>query len=322
MDLTFRLATPEDYPILSEIQALAFRDAADVPISPITVEDFIEGDEQREPHCRFARWVAEKEGVIAGWAEYDQNASRYHPGKFWIDGYVHPDHQYQGIGSVLYDHLLAAMMPYDPIALRCDIREDVPHGIAFLERRGWQEAQRTWAATLDVAAFDPAPYLSRQEALQTEGIQVQSLTQLETDPGRDRKLYELVWEIRQDLPDLDAATREPFDIFISQRLHHPDLIPDAYFVATQGETYLGYIYHFGDRSDPATMRIAQLGVARTYRGRGIAQVLKMHGLLFARSNGYKSVSTTNRSDNQAVLAINSQMNFVRQHAWLHMLKRF
>jgi len=322
MDLTFRLATPEDYPALSVLQSLAFRDAAGEPISPTTVEEFLEGDKEREPHCRFARWITEKDGVIAGWAEYDQNASRYHPGKFWVDGYVHPDYQHQGIGGVQYDHLLDALMPYDPVALRCDLREDAPDGIAFLERRGWQEAQRTWTAVLDIANFDPEPYLSRQQALQAEGIQFLSLPQLETDPDRDRKLYELVWEIRQDLPDLDAATIEPYDVFISQRLHHPDLIPGAYFVATQGESYLGYVYHFRSRSDPETMRIAQLGVGRAHRGRGIAQVLKTLGILFAREHGYKSISTTNRSDNEAVLAINSRMNFVRQHAWLHMLKTF
>ncbi len=322
LNLTFRLATPEDYPVLSLIQGLAYRDAAGETILPLTVEELLEGDQQRQPYIRFARWIAEKEGVIVGWAEYDQNASRYHPGKFWIDGYVHPDHQRQGIGSALYTHLLEALRPYDPIVLRCDIREDVVHGIAFLEHRGWQEAQRTWAAVLEVAAFDPAPYLRRQQALEAEGIAFRSLPQLETDGDRDHKLYELVWEIRQDLPDLDAATKEPFDVFITQRLRHPDLIPDSYFIATQGENYLGYIYHFADRSNRTTMRIAQLGVARAYRGRGIAQVLKMQGALFAREQGYKSIRTTNRSDNQAVLAINTRMNFVREHAWLHMLKSF
>jgi GNAT superfamily N-acetyltransferase len=235
---------------------------------------------------------------------------------------VHPEHQGRGIGSTLYDHILEVLKPFDLLRLRCDVREDELRGISFLQHRGWEEGQRTWAATLDVNAFDPAPYAPKLQALQADGIRFQSLDQLETDPERDQKLYELVWEIRQDLPDLDAATKEPFDVFVSQRLHHADLVPDAYIVALQGELYVGYIYHFGDHENPSQMRIGQLGVTRAYRGRGIAQALKVQGVLFAREHGYAHIKTTNRSDNLVMLAINERMGFVRQHAWLHMLKSF
>jgi len=152
------------------------------------------------------------------------------------------------------------------------------------------------------------------------GVVVRTLEDLAGDPGRNRKLYDLVWEVRQDLPDLDAPLQEPFAAFVAARLQHPDLAPGGYFIATRGDAYLGYIYHLRESTQPDQLHIGQLGVARAWRGQGLAHALKIHSLVYAQAQGYRRLHTDNDAGNQPILSINERLGFVRKPAWLHLLK--
>src|SRR5207249_4825334 len=127
----------------------------------------------------------------------------------------------------------------------------------------------------DLDAMDLDAYASMLVRMAATGAVVRTFEELANDPHRDRKLYDLVWEVRQDLPDLDAPTQEPFDYFVAHRLHNPDLAPGGFLVAVKDGAYVGYIYHFREPDDPGRLFIAQLGVARAYRGQSIAHGLKV-----------------------------------------------
>jgi GNAT superfamily N-acetyltransferase len=215
---------------------------------------------------------------------------------------------------------MAELAPHDPLSVRNAVREDLIISLGFLTRRGWQMLQRTWLSELNPNTFDPAPFAETAARVRAGGIQIKTVPELADDPDRDRKLYELVWEIRQDLPDLDPATKEPFDEYLRLRLHHLDLPPEAYFVAVHDDAYVGILYHRVDVSEPSVLQIAQLGVARAYRGHGVAVALKLRGNAYAREHGYAAIRTGNESANHAIVHINERMGFVRSHAYLHLMK--
>jgi predicted N-acetyltransferase YhbS len=318
--MRIRPCTLADYPAIVALQQRAAADANGAPIAPMTVDELIQADRDRPAHVAFGRWVAELGEEVIGWAEHDQAAHRYHPRRFWLDGYVDPAHQRAGIGSALYTHVLAALAPFDPLTFRNAVREDMQAGLTFLTSRGWHEQQRTWVAELDPAVFDPASFAATAAAVAARGIAIRTLPELADDRDRDRKLYELVWEIRQDLPDLDAPTKEPYEEYRALRLHHRDLPPDAYFVAVDGEEYVGLLYHRVDASESHVLQIAQLGVARAARGRGVAVALKLRGNAYAREHGYAVIRTGNESANHAIVHINERMGFIRSHAYLDLVK--
>ncbi|HMA34761.1 MAG TPA: GNAT family N-acetyltransferase [Chloroflexia bacterium] len=320
MEIEIRPCTPDDYEAIAAVANAACIDANGQAVATLRAAGLREADATRDARCRFARWVALQAGRVAGFGEYDQAAHRYHPQKFWIDVYVHPDCQHQGIGGALYDRVVAGLQAFDPLSARCGVREDLAPSLRFLEHRGWQEAARIWESVLDLATCDPAPLAGGAERAAAAGITITTYPALAGDPQCDQKLYELVWEIRQDLPDLDAPTKEAYDYFVAQRLQHADMVPDAFFIATDQDRYVGYIYHHRDEADPEQLHIAQLGVARAYRSRGIARALKMHGVAFAQAHGYRRLHTTNESGNRHVLTINEQLGFVRRPAWLDMVK--
>jgi GNAT superfamily N-acetyltransferase len=321
MKLIIRPFAETDYVAVAELGNAAYSDVHGQPLLPISAEEMRSTDVQRDPKCRFARWVADLEGQIVAAGEHDQTAYRYHPRKFWLDVFVHPEYQRQGIGRRLYDYVLAAMHSYDPYMARCAVREDQVGSIRFLTRRGWTEAHRTWESFLDLSAFDPRPFAGAEQRLEAEGIRIVTLPELSHDPERDRKLYALVWEIRQDLPEIDPPTRESFETFCTNYLYDAAVLPEAYFIAVRGDQYIGYSYHTR-YADETRVRLAQTGVRRSERRHGIALALKLRGIAYAQAQGYRTMRTTNAASNRGILALNERLGFRKRPAWIDFIKTF
>jgi mycothiol synthase len=320
-DFLIRPFGPDDYEQIAAVSNAAYSDADGRPMVPARAQDLRETDEERPPHIRFGRWVAVAGGQVVGVAEHDQTPHRYHPRKFWVDLYVQPDYQGRGIGSALYEQLMAALDPLDWLTLRLGIREDLTRGREFLARRGWHEAMRQYESLLDVTTFDPAPYAGAEQRLAEQGIRIRTYDELASDPGRDQKLWDMVWAIRQDLPELDEPTREPLDVFLQKRIYDPSIVREAYYVALDGEQYVGYTHHARMPDHMEKLRIAQTGVLRPYRQRGLGLALKLRGIAYARDHGYHWLRTVNESNNRPILALNEQLGFVKLPAWIDMVKK-
>lgn len=313
--------TPNDYRAVARLINAAYTDAQGRPVAAITAEELRQSDVERPPHCHAGRWVAEQDGMIVGAVEYDQSAYRYHPHKFWMDAYVYPNYQRQGIGAALFQRLMVALAPYQPVSLRCNLREDQVHGVAFLKRRGFVEALRSWESYLEVAKFDTGSFAEDLERVARLGIEIKTLAELEQDPERDRKLYNLSWEFHQDEPDPDIPARESFEDFVSGELGYPGLLPEAFFVAVHGREYVGASYHFRD-PERGVLRLAQTGVARLYRQKGIALALRLRGVAYAQARGYTSLRASNTSLNQAMARIDARLGFRKLPAWIDFVKTF
>jgi GNAT superfamily N-acetyltransferase len=314
MDLKIRTFTPGDYEKIVEIGNRIFPEYLD------TVEEVRHRDECRDPKCRFKRFVAEHRGDIVGFAHYDQSAAMYHPRKFEIGVYVDPDHQGCGIGSALYDHLLRELEPFEPTVLRSFAREDYKRSVRFLERRGFREIMRSWESRLDVQSFDFTPYEGAIERVEAQGIRLIPISELEWDPERDRKLYELDREILKDVPFPDRYTPVSFEHFVERTLKSPDLLPEAYFVAVDGERYVGSSALWRALAEPEELYTGLTGVIREYRRRGIALALKLKGIAYAKAHGFRVIKTWNDTTNRAMLALNERLGFVRQPAWITFAK--
>src|SRR6266567_1263853 len=74
---------------------------ANFPEFRMDVDEFQFDDAQRVEPCRLARWVAECDGRIVGFAHYEQNPQTYHPRKFQFNITVDPDLYRRGIGRRL-----------------------------------------------------------------------------------------------------------------------------------------------------------------------------------------------------------------------------
>jgi len=305
--------TPEDYPALARISTAAF------PEYPSSAEEKEFGDARRDPKCRHGRWLMERDGWAVGYGEYGQRSSSYHPRRFLLEVVVEPDSQGLGLGKALYEQVLSALAQFDPLSVRAQARSDKERTVRFLQERGFMEDMRSFESRLDLAAFDPAAWADAVSRVRAQGIEFKTLGELERVPGHWKKHHDMMEELAADVPFAEARTPVEKDVWLSTLLKNPGLVRDAYLFAVKDGEYVGATMLRSSQSDN-DVTTGLTGVRRPYRRQGVALALKVETLAWAKRNGYSQVKTWNEANNRGMLGINGWLGFVRQPAWLDMVR--
>jgi GNAT superfamily N-acetyltransferase len=302
----------------SDLPAIAALHATVVPLHAHSLSE-LEGDTSKvEPQYRRHFLVAEVDGAIVGAADYHRNAGSYHPHRFYLELYVHPQHTRQGIGGALFEATLEALRPLEAISLRVQVREDEPHAVAFAAKRGFLENKRDFESVLEVARFDAASYAALAAKLEAEGVRLRSWRELDSAQFR-RALHAAFSVARLDVPRSEPATPISFEFFEKNVLEDPELLWDASFAALEGAHLIGFTGTY-QGAHPGWALQWLTAVLREARGRGVATALKVRQIVAARDAGFTTIRTDNDSRNAAMLAVNTRLGFERQPALLSMLK--
>ncbi|MFC1997294.1 GNAT family N-acetyltransferase [Chloroflexota bacterium] len=290
------------------------------PEQPRTTQGWVEADRNRNPKCKFQRWVAVMDGAVVGFGSYGQNIFEYHPQRFNINIEVRPNYQRQGIGGALYERIIAGLLASDPRVLRADAFTNLPQGFQFLNKRGFYEAFRETPVHIDTTSFDPSPYVDLEAKLLTKGIVIKSLRDMESDPDRDQKIYQLYWEAFEDVPQENLQVeKQSFDTWVKWGLNDPTILPDAYFIAVFGDKYVG-LRELGKDSDNDILQGGLLGVRRTYRRQGIGLAMQVRGITYAKEHGYPELKTCTAVQNFPMQAIFNKLGYTRGPEWLQCQK--
>jgi len=241
----------------------------------------------------------------------------FHPKKFWFDGWVDPKHQGQGVGSVIYDRLKDDFDKRNAIAAWMGIRENMETSIAFARKRGFNEKMRGWESTIDPYRVNTSEFQKYSTKASQARIEFSTLEQeLREDRKCYAKLYELVQTAFRDVPIADTPTDTPYDQWLAFEMKNPNLIPQAYMIAKDGDRYVGTSVVWRMKKEPRSLYQGLTGVLREYRGKGIGVALKLKVLDFARKNGFDNIRTFNASTNEGMLSINMKLGFKRDLAWI------
>jgi GNAT superfamily N-acetyltransferase len=281
----------------------------------------------RERGHFFCRLVAEDAaGVVVGTGQAHHSRPWIPEERiYWIEVEVDPAHQRRGVGSALYEHLLHALNERDAAQVRAYYKESRLEARRFLERRGFVEVERSWESRLDVAAFDFAAFAGAEERVaggpQGAGITLTThAAEAALDSDTLPKLYELDSACGPDEPSVDPYVPVPYEEF-AEILDNPAFLPEAWFIAKDGERYVGFSQLMANLGQPGVLEQGFTCVRREYRGRGIAMALKLQTVKYARAHGAREIRTGNNTLNRPMLRINEAMGFAKQPVWVLTEKR-
>ncbi|MFH1689882.1 MAG: GNAT family N-acetyltransferase [Candidatus Eisenbacteria bacterium] len=292
---------------------------ANWPEYPKTAEMYRYSAETRDPMSILGRLVAEDGDGIVATGYFREESDNVAEGKFLLYTQVHPDHHGVGIGGALFDDLLEHLEVHSPKILSSFTREDHEAGVAFLEKRGFRVAMKEQDSELDLSTFDPAKFVGVVEKVRESGIEILPASELaKRDPGWMTRAWELHGEIIPDVPDDDVLTNVPYEQF-DKSFKHPDFIPEGYFLALDGDRYVGMSSVWNRRVKKGEVYTRLTGVVRSHRRRGIATALKIRAQEFAKSMGARVVVTDNE-ENNPMYDLNVQLGFRPTKAWLQFRK--
>jgi GNAT superfamily N-acetyltransferase len=309
MSLVIRPFTPSDYAAMNDIYNAIF------PDRPRTVAEWQHEDSTRDPQYISQRLIAEVDGQPIGYGLWAHMPWMFHPQKFMVSVDIDPIFHGHGYGKALYDRILAELQPHDPVLLRGVVNEAQERGVRFLIDRGFREEQRIAESRLDTTTFDWTPFADVEAGVLAQGIAIRTLADLEADPDRYRKLYDLITLVERDIPSPEPIQSMPFDQWMRGRISSPNLIPDAYFVALDGERYVGMSTLWNAQGNPH-LWTGLTGTHPDYRGRKIALALKLRAIRYAQDHDRRYIWTDNASTNRPMLLINERLGFVQQPAWI------
>jgi GNAT superfamily N-acetyltransferase len=308
-----------DYPRLVQIRNALFPDYLE------NEAEYRRSDDNWEHHLYFkTRLVAENDaGDVVAMGQINHMPHQFHPDKYFLSIGVDPQHQRQGIGSALYEELLERLRQRQAVLVRGEAKEDMPDSVTFLRHRGFEEVQRFWESRLDPHACDESVLAGSEARVAGAGIEIVTLEQEMARLGPEgalRAAYELDRDVSRDIPMTDPMTETSYEHFRKGALESPNFLPQAWYIAKDGETYAGLTNLWKSQEQPDVVYQGLTGVRREYRRKGIALALKLQGLRFARAQGYREIRTWNNTRNRPMLGINEAMGFQKQPAWIEFEK--
>lgn len=294
-----------------------------MPELPSSAEEEHDWDRTLErSHLLNEKWVVEERetGAVAAVAGLCQAPWAYHPRKLWVTLLVDPAYRGQGVGRTLAALLDGEAGAHRAVCFWTNVRKDDPRSMQFAARQGFVELRTMWLSVLDVSEANLSSLEDRSDRFGREGIRLTTLA--EEGPHRPevrRRLFDLIVEASRDTPRMGEYSPPTFERFEAD-LERPASMPEAYFLAAHGDSYVASSHLVRDLAGPDALMIGFTGTRPSYRGRGIATELKRRSVEFARRAGVRYLKTFNDSHNEPIWAINSKLGF-RRSAELANLQR-
>jgi GNAT superfamily N-acetyltransferase len=162
-------------------------------------------------------------------------------------------------------------------------------------------------STLDLSQFDEHRFDDLLARLRSDGFRFFSLADEGVTDEHKRRLYDVNRAAALDNPGNDGSFPD-FYAFSKNVFEASWFRADTQLLAAHADRWAG-IAAIGIYPADGHAYNAFTGVLREYRGRGLAQALKVQTILLAKKEGMRYIRTHNDSNNAPMLAINRKLGY-------------
>lgn len=273
------------------------------PVSPETICDWWT---LREGEIRVTMLALDEDQRATGYWDVDRE-TWMKPGRFFIKVIVAPEARGQGLGAQMYEDALRAARERGATHLESTVREADTISRKFAEKRGFKIERHLFESALDLTNFDEHCLDHLMARIDAEGFRFFSLAEAGVTDENKHKLYEVNRAAAMDDPG-NTGTFPDFYAFSKNVFEASWFRADTQILASQSERWVG-LSAIGIYPADKHAYNAFTGVLREYRGRGLAQALKLQTILLAKQEGMHYIRTNNDSNNVSMLAVNRKLGY-------------
>ncbi len=229
---------------------------------------------------------------------------------YFTQPYVDLGQRRRGFGQALLDDALGFIADQGINKVESRVRDDDPISQSFAAQRGFEVTDHNFRSMLVVSEFDEVAFSGWLTRAQEVGIHFKLLSELSCSDELLEDVYQLQCEITDDIPGNDPARpRRSFEEYCRRVRENPDWTKHK-IIALHGNRIVGLAFLKPHHKDGQCYVLNDLtGVARGYRGRGVAKALKVLAVSHARQCGADYLWTWNNSRNTPIIRLNHQMGY-------------
>jgi GNAT superfamily N-acetyltransferase len=278
------------------------------PERPISAAIVRRWDADRDQDYEYQRFVVEQSQRIVAAGLVSEVGLGSRSGKFLVTMGVTPSHRGRGIGRALFRRLARQLQSRRATSLVCAAQEDCAAALHMVKQHGFRQEMRVPASRLGVRDFDPTVHQPTLAEVRNAGIEILDLEQLQARfPNWKRRLWDLDWEIHQDVPYPEPPTRVPYDQFV-KAFEWPTLLPSCWYCALHADDWVGMSFLHRDDIQDRHLLTGLTGVRRSYRRQGIATALKVCSIEAAKRRETEYIHTENE-ENNPMFSLNLRLGF-------------
>jgi GNAT superfamily N-acetyltransferase len=270
---------------------------------PVTRAGVLHWRDAQPERARGRIWVAEEGGRIVGWAEGRIRWSTSVPDVGDVWAYVAPSERGRGLGSMLYAETERHVREHGARVLESWTYSEA--GAHLLESRGFRATGYERVSKLDLATANTEELSALAERLEGQGFRLAPLGEV---LDQIEALHRVYAEASADVPEYFKEDDVRLDEWRRETLEHPQLTPEGSFVALAGDVPAALA--FLELDEPAKLAANELtGTLVEFRRRGLARLVKLATIDWAKKHGFDAILTGNAETNERMIGLNESLGY-------------
>lgn len=274
-------------------------------------------DESRFHRSQYVVEHAETEEIL-GYGAIEQTV--FLP-KYRLFLIIAPENLKNGAGDLLLNRLISDLQAAGAISVWHRNYAHLSETLDFLIDRGFAEVLNVADLRLEIEEANLTMFEPVRKQVAALGVEITTLAAERTrDANCERKLHRFLNEVKMDDAARQLFVPVPFEA-VRRYLNYRSALADACFIAKHGDEYVGFTDLHLRETRPGGLTCGFTGVSRPFRRSGVALVLKIHAIEYARSNNYRNIRAFNPPPNADMLALNEKLGFQRTFSYVTLESR-